>query len=310
LIKVASLSVAVLKTIAYFDLFGYPLTTFEVWKWLWQEDGQPASLTDVDDALRSAEQQQLISVEQGLWFLRGRDVIVTTRHERHRLSIGKLTTTARVARWFSRLPWVDGIAACNSLGYRNARAQSDLDLFIIVRPGTIWLVRFLTAGAMAVLRRRPAAKHSADTICLSFFVTRDAMNLEPLATAGGDVYLTYWVTQLTPLFGRGEVWRDFWQANAWVRRYLPNTLGVGEGPTWCYRQERVGPAARWLTRTVDGWLGRWQRARLPERLRNRAAVGGSDVVVSDQVLKFHDNDRRAYYRDQWQQRVVALNFKV
>ncbi|KKU49120.1 hypothetical protein A2936_04785 [Candidatus Uhrbacteria bacterium RIFCSPLOWO2_01_FULL_47_25] len=309
---------SIVRTVAYFDLFDYPLTTFEVWKWLWREDGEGVSYGEVDRELEeNPEIKKYIVQCSSFWCLKGRENIVATREERYRLAIAKLQRAWRIAHLFSYLPWIQGIAACNSLGYRNASAKSDIDFFIITRPGTIWLVRFLTVGFLAIFGLRPRTEKIADTICLSFFVASDAMNLEKLQKPDGDPYLVYWITQLTPLFGRGDIWQKFWEANAWIRKFIPNALPTSGRGTWLY-DESLSTLAKVhdrellskysLAAFMNKAVKRWQISRLPQRLRERATVESTDVVVSDQVLKFHDNDRRLEYRERWvaQQKHLGL----
>ena len=307
----AVLSASIVKTVAYFDLFDYPLTTFEIWKWLWCEGGQGVTYAEVERELENNPEIKKYIVQCGaFWCLSGREKIVSTREERYRLAIAKLQRARRVAHFFSYLPWIQGIAACNSLGYRNASANSDIDFFIITRSGTIWLVRFLTVGLMALFGLRPRTEKIADTICLSFFVTSDAMNLEKLQKSGGDPYLVYWITQLTPFFGRGDIWQKFWEANAWIKKHLPNALPTTGRGTWLYRESsaltkvsnREFLSGYSMSALLNNVVKRWQILRLPQKLRERVAVGGTDVVISDQVLKFHDNDRRELYRDRWIER--------
>ena len=308
----------IIKTVAYFDLFDYPLTTFEIWKWLWQEDGEMVSYGVVQNELEKSPEIKKYIVQCGaFWYLRGREKIVSTREERYRFSAAKLRRAHRIARLFSYIPWVEGIAVCNSLGYRNASAKSDIDLFIIVRPGTIWLVRFLTTGFLAAFGLRPTAKKTANSFCLSFFVASGALSLEKLQKSGGDPHLIYWLTQFAPLFGRGNVWQKFCEANLWIKKFLPNALLTTGHGTWLYCEHfftltKVHDRellSDYLISTLNNTVKRWQISHLPQRLQERANRG-TDVVLNDQVLKFHDNDRREEYRQKWinlQQRLGLIS---
>ncbi len=295
---------AIIKTLAYFDLFEYPLTTFEVWQWLWSENGQSTTMREVSDALSELAAAQRIEAKQGFWFLPGREEIVETRQARHRASISKLARAERLTKLFSWLPWIEGVAVCNSLGYHNATTKSDIDLFVITAPNAIWRTRLFAAGFMALLGERPTHEHAADTICLSFFVSRDAMNLAALQKANGDPYFIFWTTQLLPIFGRGNVWEDFWQANAWVKQTLPNALGYQTKSPNFFRvaKKRLSGSASAFERMAK----KIQLRRLPENLRTRAATN-NDVVISDLVLKFHANDRREEYRERWRATLASLH---
>lgn len=299
----------ILQTIAYFDLFDYPLTPFEVWKWLWRDDGEAVSYGAVVETLENdATLRARLVWHDGLVCLKGREAIFKIRQERQRVAIMKYDLARRAIRLLEYLPGVLGIAVCNSLGFRNARPESDIDFFIITDTGATWVVRFMAAGLMQLLGWRPSPRRVANGMCLSFFVSRRALNLEPLAIAGGDPHFRYWITQFTPLYGRGGIWDDFWRANAWVRETIPNALGPSGGAPWHF-QDREHAPWRWLTpaaRAVDRLAGQWQRQRLPQRLTAAAARGGTAVVVTDDVLKFHDNDRREECRERWQKAIATL----
>ena len=45
---------SIIKTIAYFDVFNFPLTTSEVWKWLYRPR-EKYTLQQVRDALASSD---------------------------------------------------------------------------------------------------------------------------------------------------------------------------------------------------------------------------------------------------------------
>lgn len=309
MIETRELSAAILRTVVYFDLFEYPLTPFEIWKWLWSKGGETATYYEIEQALQSHELTSALVRSGAFITLRGREGIIATRRCRHRLSITKLQRARRVVGFLSYIPWVQGVAVCNSLGYRNARATSDIDFFIITTPGALWLTRLLATMPLAMLKLRPRHGATTDGICLSFFVTRDALNLQALAKPELDPYLTYWVTMLIPLYGRGEVWSEFSQANAWVKNFLPHALALNTGPHWLYTSAplRRSHLLSWL-RWLDGRLQRFQIHHLPTLLQEIASQPTTDVVLSPDVIKLHDNDRRVVYREQWLHHIAQFSF--
>ncbi len=301
---------SILKTLAYFDLFEYPLTTFEVWQWFWSPidsfhelGGEPPSLADIDTALNDLLRSGRLEMKEGFWFLSGKAAHVETRRARHRLSIMKLARAKRLIRLFSWLPSIEGVAICNSLGIHNATAKSDIDVFVITSRGAIWSTRLFAAGIMALLGQRPTATHTADTICLSFFVSTEAMNLEGLKKMNGDPYFTFWLTQLLPIVGRKKIWQEFWEANRWVQKTLPNALPYQTQSPNFYKEKSRSRAQ--LLRRVEPLAKFFQRRRMPKLVRDHIGEGG-DVVLSDQILKFHTNDRREEYRLRWEEHVNAL----
>lgn len=301
---------SILKTIVYFDLFSYPLTPLEAWKWLMTDGasahptlGHVTSLLETSTSLRS-----LLDHAEGFYFLRGRDDIVAVRKQRYLLAERKYNQVLRAVHVLRIVPCIKLIAVCNSLAYSNARDSSDLDLFVITQPGKIWTVRQLMTGLAALLGWRPTADKARDQICLSFFVSEEGMNLHPMTLDPGDVYLRYWIDQLVPVWGDPAALDAFRSENGWQKEFLPNAYGV---ETAQRRRREDGRSARFVRGLLGavhaGRIGNalesryraFQLRHLPERLR---ALVNTDtrVVMNDRMLKFHDNDRRRQFAEQYE----------
>lgn len=291
----SNLQISILKTLAYFDLFDYPLTKLELWKWLWCDTGESARYDEIDKAFTE---------EEAFLYFKNRQSIIATREERHIISITKVRRACRVARLFRWLPYIQGIAICNSLGYRNARQSSDIDFFIITSSGAIWLTRFLTTFITLLFRLRPQVNLATDKICLSFFVSCDSLDLSCLKKGDVDPYLTYWVATLLPIFGRGNIWQDFFDTNHWVKEKLPNILPISTDASWRYIEAHsTRLKAYWITRTIDKFFERWQRWYMPVNLKIAAEANNNNVVITSNMLKFHLNDRREKYKKRWEEKI-------
>lgn len=282
------------KALTYFDMFSYPLTKVEAKAWQWAGD---------EPAVNVGTEQ--IKARDGFYFLTGREEIIKIRQDRYKVSDKKVLKARRIVKIFRLLPSVKMVAICNSLGYQNARQESDIDLFIITSPGKIWLTRFWLTALLKFLRRRPYARGvKQDTFCLTFFLTTDHLNIESLKVADTDVYLTYWLTQLMPLYDPVGIYDKFLLANNWVRQYLPNYI-----PYQTSNDRQVGYTA-WSKvfrpLTWSGWeniLKKIQLKIMPVSLK-QAANQDSRVVIKDNILKFHGgDDNRLSYLKKWQSRL-------
>lgn len=298
---------SILRTIAYFDMFNYPLTAWEIWKWGFGPAAEPYSYRAVEEELvKSPQLQEKLQQQSGLYFLQGRQGIVGTRQERYRLSLHKYKRARRYAVVLSRLPFVRAVAVCNSLATSNARAESDIDIFIITAPAHVWTVRLFAAGWAQLRKLRPQHHDRADKVCLSFFITQDVGDLSAVRNAD-DPYFTMWLATLVPLYDPQGLLEKLWQANNWALAALPHA-----SPRAVAEQRRVRSSV--LQRVLEAlaasaWFERWaerfQQQRLPQHLRSLANTD-TRVVLNQRMLKFHDNDRREQYAKQFTEQCARI----
>ena len=303
-----------LAALCYFDLFSYPLTTEEVRRFRYCQHGggwrsgdgsrvaaRPVGAQEVRDALKRLP----VSESRGFWFLSGRPAPVAERERRYRLAEPKFRRARRVAFLLGLLPSVRLAAVCNSLAWTHAHEDSDIDLFVVVRPGTIWVTRFLVAATLQLLGLRPDGRTQADRICLSFLVTEDYLDLARLALEPDDPYLRYWISSLVPLYDAGGVFEAFLAANRWVVDRLPGFAAPQAGHR---RRVRSWPFVPLMPpmRRLEGLARRWQLRHFPDSIRRTANLS-SDVVVSDDILKFHVRDERRRIAREFEEKLHEVN---
>ncbi|WKZ28931.1 MAG: hypothetical protein QY323_05405 [Patescibacteria group bacterium] len=302
----------ILSALAYHDGFDAPLTAQEIFFALPATEGTRPSFEDVDAALAEACARGHVSSREGFYCLPGREAVVSERKSRYALAEGKYARVRKFLRLARHIPYVRAAFVCNTLARSNARPESDIDLYVVAAPGRIWSTRLIVAGLAALLGVRPTATESADRICLSFFVTGDALNLRALAIED-DVYLAHWLHELYPVYDEAGITRRSYVENGWLRSVLPETRV--QTPS----QRRALPSSwlsgkRTIERALDAALGdrleRWSKRRqmawLPPALRAAAGAGSSNVVLSDTVLKFHDHDRRTEIRDRYREKTAHV----
>lgn len=276
---------AVLATVAWFDMFGYPLTLPEIGRFMPVElRVSGASLSDIAAILESPE----FVCMDGHYAIAGGTGDTALRHHRYRLAKSKLERARRAARLFGLLPSVRLVAACNNLAVSNAEEASDIDLFIVCRSGTLWLTRFVLAGALKALGLRPTPEDQKDKLCLSFWISESRMDISRFALPDSDPYMDFWMATLLPLYDAGGVFEQFRKIN-------------GGGRPEDGRRDRPGRLERLAKRV--------QMRKFPQRIRNMANLD-SRVVISDDVLKFHVNDRREAYRDRFRERLESLTTRL
>ena len=290
---------AVLETIVFFDIFDFPLTHFEIWKYAEVE----CELNDVAKILSDSSLAEVLGEKNGLYFLKGRDEIYITRMKRYAYSFKKFKRALFVAKIFRWLPWIKMIAVGNVIGGNNTKADSDIDLFIVTQANRIWLARLGCVLITEILRLRPKGKNVKDKICLSFFISEANLDLQSVVL-DNDYYFRYWLAELTPIFIKEDVYKKFITANQWFLEKMPNWILYKS-----YKRSVADIVPRFYNATIDflcGWseniAKKLQEARLPAELRTLMNKD-SRVVVSDKMLKFHKNDRREEYNKLFKGRV-------
>lgn len=162
---------AVIKTLAYFDLFDYPLTDWEIYKYLWVKDLEVKGVNYIDVKRILDNGLPDIQRKEGFYFLDGRKHLVSLRKQRQNIANKKYKKVRWAMKILSAMPFVRMLAVCNSLAYDNARDESDIDLFIITAKNKIWTSRFYANLLLRVFNLRPKKDDKKDKICLNFFIS-------------------------------------------------------------------------------------------------------------------------------------------
>lgn len=300
---------SILSELAYFDIFEHPLTLIELWRFL-QVPGvklsQIKELLETDSVLVAN-----VVNDRGFYRLKGEKPIIDTRLRRYREAEAKFKKALRFTRRLARFPFIRMIAICNSLAYSNSRSLADIDLFIITEPGHIWTARMYVTGYLKLLGERPEKDQTKDKLCASFFLSKQNLDLSSIRLNQPDIYLAHWMLQVYPLYDPENIYQDFMKTNSWVRDIYPNAYPMDVAPA---RRVKVGTGLRQASEAIhSGWLGgtlekqyeKIQRRLLPKSLSD---LLGQDtrVVMSDEMLKFHDNDRRGEYQGKWHERLKEL----
>jgi len=300
---ISNLNKKILSTLAYFSIFSYPLTTFEIWKFLFSEkDKSRYSLNQINKSLGYLISQKFIARKHGFYSIKNQSPLkdlVNKRMGKYRIARHKYKKALFIIKIISCLPSITMVGVCNSLSYNNANKNSDIDLFIITKKNHVWLARLMIVGILKLLRARPTIKNSSDKICASFFTSEDNLDLEKIQITKPDIYLIYWIAALVPIYNSADTYDKFINKNLWIKKYLPQWQ-----PRITNHELRV-TATRVLKLFCNIFYlipeklaKKIQLSIMPMRLREMANKN-SQVIINNSMLKFHDTDRRAEYYYKW-----------
>jgi len=300
----STLEKSILATISFFDIFDYPLTLVEIWQWLYvypeprTKNDEQIKISDIQDVLdKNDSLKGKVEMKNGFYFLQGRADLVEKRMERYNIAERKYQKSLKIIKILRLIPYVRMIAVCNTLAYSNARDESDIDLFIICEKGHLWKTRFLVSGFLKFFNLRPTESETRDKICASFFLSEDSLDIINLAI-DDDIYLKYWITQIYPVYDDGA-YAKFLAANNWIKKDFKNIYSVK--PT-IRRQLGESPllsAFRSIFSILsENYCRNYQWKILPDNLRQMVNKD-TRVMMNDHLLKFHDNDKRELFNQQF-----------
>ncbi len=208
---------AILTTLLYSDIFSFPLTQDELWKFLITE--KKLSRQEFERGLHLL--RKFIVFMDGYYCLSGKEKSITQRMENLTEVEKKMRRAHVVAKKLFAIPSILFIGVSGGLAVGNVTQQDDIDFIIIVRKNTLFVSRLLILGILESLgvRRSRNQKNTADTICVNLLLDETSL---AWFEKNKDIYTAREIAQIFPLFERDDIYQKFLSANAWISSFLPN----------------------------------------------------------------------------------------
>ena len=263
---------SVFHTLAYADVFDYPLTAFEVYRYLISSHG---TFEEVTYALAD---ESLFARRSEYFTLRGREEIVDVRKRRAHVANRLWRKAVRYGRIIATLPFVKMVAITGSLAMNNTDEGKDVDYMIVTAPNRLW-----TCRALSLLVAR-IANLEGISLCPNYLITTNALELKEQS-----LYVAHELAQMIPLSGM-NIYQEIRNRNSWVDNYLPNATEAPEMPggvrlfTDSSIIQRVLEIV--LSLPFGRWLEQWEMKRKIERLTHEQSRSVESYFSAD-VCKGH-----------------------
>ena len=263
---------SVFHTLAYADVFDYPLTVPEVYRYLTSTTGT------MEEVTRALSDESLFSQTGEYCTLRGREAIVETRKRRARAAARLWRKAIYYGRIIASLPFVKMVAITGSLAMNNTDEGKDIDYMIVTAPNHLW-----TCRALSLLVAR-IAKLEAVSLCPNYLVTTNALKLKERS-----LYVAHELAQMIPLSGM-EIYKEIRQRNDWVNDYLPHASETPDLPEGTESVKTYSTVQRILERLLrlpfGQWLEKWEMKRKIARLTREQSQSFESYFSAD-VCKGH-----------------------
>jgi hypothetical protein len=198
----------ILATLAYFDMFNYPLTRAEIYLFL----NKKYTFEPFDDGLKCLLAGGSVHYCDGLYSIKN-DAHLAVRRTNGNKKAAELVKIAKsVGSILIRFPYVRGIAISGSLSKNFADEESDIDLFIITAKNKLWIARTL----MHCFKKLTFLVNREHYFCMNYYIDEQQLEISEQ-----NIYTAIEVGTLIPLEG-DVVFEKFYNANLWTRDFLPN----------------------------------------------------------------------------------------
>jgi len=250
---------SILKVLAYFDLFNYPVTYEEIKFFL----DQPFKEAELHAELQALAETTVIFRMNGFYALKPDYALVERRVTGNRAAVKKLKLATRLARFLFRFPFIKGVAVSGSLSKNFAYKGSDIDFFIITAPNRLWIARMFLIFIFYAAKCAGIAKW----FCLNYFIDTTAAEIPEK-----NIYTAIEIATLMPKQGRG-VFDAFFKRNNWVYNYLPNYIPATDDAAE-RKSGIIKSIAEWMLNNktgdaIDSFLCRFYRNRWKKMMMNK-----------------------------------------
>ncbi|WP_337866867.1 nucleotidyltransferase domain-containing protein [Ignavibacterium sp.] len=198
----------IIKTLAYYDIFSYPLKADEVYQNL---PVNHCSSAEVENELEYLCQGNLLFRINDFYLLQNNHEFVKRRIEGNRLCDRRLKSAFRMSKLISKFPFVRAILLSGSISKGFMEKDSDVDYFIITKPGRLWITKlFLTLFKKVILL------NSRRVFCINYYIDYEHLEIDEK-----NVFTATEIVTLIPVFGK-KCYDEFYEKNIWVKNYFPN----------------------------------------------------------------------------------------
>ena len=200
------------SSLLYHDIFDYPLSLGELMKWR------------AGEKLTTNNEELTIKSRNGFYFFKGRDGIILKRLLRERISAKKFEIARKAGQILRLIPTIKMVAVTGALAMGNAEGESDIDLMVVSKSGTLWTTRLITLlflDLLGIPRRKYGDNNQKDKLCLNIWLDEGSL-IWPKKSRNS--YTAHEICQIRPLVNKDKTYDRFIYENLWVREFWPNAI--------------------------------------------------------------------------------------
>jgi hypothetical protein len=294
-----SLHGAVLATLVYYDILDYPLTSFEIHKYLinpkrFTKSGVGVGnieLKEINTLLGEFVRSGVVGKKNRFYYLFRKDDICRLRVKREKISSQKWKKFLKLSKWLTTAPYLRGVFASGSMALGNTDNDSDFDVLVIAKKNRIYTCRFFLWLISSMLRARRGRydKVAPDKFCFNHYISEDGLYLSHQSLFNAQTYI-----HLKPVFIDPFLTEKFYSANRWINNYVhkfkPLYYDAGRSVDSTLFLKNIARIFEFILKgivgdVIENILKKYQQRRI--RLNPATYEEGGRVVFNDKELEFH-----------------------
>jgi hypothetical protein len=198
---------AIIKVVAYYDVFNYPLTKKEILENL----GDLVVDSIFESSLNSLIQKKVLRTQDDFYFAHQFDIkYIKQRMEANQLAQLMLPLARKYSERISKFPFLKGVFISGGLSKNYFHQHSDIDYFIITTKNRLWLCR-----TIFILYYKLLSKKKKEFFCLNYFISE-----ADLTIPDRNQFVATEIATLLPMVNH-DLYIQFLQTNDWYTSYFP-----------------------------------------------------------------------------------------
>jgi hypothetical protein len=202
------LRASILKVLAYFDLFDYPVLAEEILYFLDTE----VEGSELNAELEALTTEKCLFRTGDLYSLQDKPALAERRIRGNKRADELLPVAARISRLLYQFPYVRGIGISGSLSKHFADENADIDYFIITRSNRLWIARTF----MHLFKKLSYLRGRQHWYCMNYYIDEEALEIKEK-----NIFTATEMITLLPASGNGGLVK-FFDANDWATDWLPH----------------------------------------------------------------------------------------
>lgn len=202
------IEISILKTLAYFDVFNYPINAKEIRSFLEQPINENALNTSLDQLLTD---KKIFKLNE-FYSLQNEESLIERRIKGNKRAAELLVKAEKISKLLYNFPYVRAVAISGSVSKNFADEHADIDYFIITKADRLWIARTL----LHLFKKNPLLKNRNEHYCMNYFVDEADLVIEEK-----NIYTATELFTIVPMAGNGSL-KKFFEANSWSHSFFPN----------------------------------------------------------------------------------------